>query len=127
MPSITREIRFGSELHRRLLEACRARVKASRDKHSDQEKKWDEAEKRSFAFLPEREVDAVKRGERESGKPQYTTIQLPYTYAVLLTAHTYWTTVFLARSPIHQFTARHGEGQNAVMAIEAIIDYQVQR
>jgi len=108
------------------LEACRARVKASRDKHSDQEKKWDEAEKRSFAFLPEREVDAVKRGERESGKPQYTTIQLPYTYAVLLTAHTYWTTVFLARSPIHQFTARHGEGQNAVMAIEAIIDYQVQ-
>lgn len=125
MPSLTQDIRFGSPLHKRILSAVQARVKASRSKQGDLEKRWDEGEKRVQAFLPEREVDAAKRLVREGGKPQYTTIQIPYTYAILLSAHTYWTTVFLSRAPIHQFTARHGEPQNSVLVIEALMDYQV--
>ncbi len=125
MPSLTQDIRFGSPLHTRILSACRARVKASRDKMSDVEKRWDEGDKRVRAYMSERDVDSSRRLEREGGSPQYTTIQIPYTYAILLTAHSYWTTVFLSRAPIHQFSARHGESMNSVLIMEALIDYQV--
>ncbi len=124
MPSLTQDIRFGSPLHKIILEACRLRVKASRDKQGDLEKRWDAGEKRVQAFLPEREVDAARRVKREGGKPDYTTIVIPYTYAILMAAHSYWTTVFMARTPVHQFTARHGEPMNSVLVIEALMDYQ---
>jgi hypothetical protein len=42
-----------------------------------------------------------------------------------MSAHTYWTSVFFARAPIHQFSGRHGEGEMQVQAMEALISYQV--
>lgn len=78
-----------------------------------------------LAYLPEREVDARRRTVRENGLPQYTTIQIPYTYAVLMAAHTYMSSVFMARSPVFQFTGRHGESAQQVQAIEALMDYQM--
>src|SRR5690606_10044253 len=61
----------------------------------------------------------------ESGLPQYTTIQIPYTYAVLMAAHTYFTSVFMGRNPVFQYTGRHGESMQQVQAIEALHDYQM--
>jgi hypothetical protein len=55
----------------------------------------------------------------------YVTLEVPYIYGQVMTAHTYWSTVFLSRSPIWQFTGRHGEGQDAVQAVEAVMDYQL--
>src|SRR5262249_24606588 len=34
--------------------------------------------------------------------------------------------VFLSRNPINQYAGRHGETEQQVMAVEALIDYQVQ-
>ena len=51
---------------------------------------------------------------------------MPYTYGVLMASHTYWTTVFMSRAPLMQFTGRHGEGEMQVQALEALMDYQVQ-
>jgi hypothetical protein len=42
-----------------------------------------------------------------------------------MAAHTYWTSVFYARDPVFQYTGRHGETQQQVQAIEAVIGYQV--
>jgi hypothetical protein len=42
-----------------------------------------------------------------------------------MTAHTYWSSVFLSRNPVYQFTGRHGEPQDKVQAVEAIMDYQL--
>ncbi|WP_291144443.1 hypothetical protein, partial [Dokdonella sp.] len=78
-----------------------------------------------LVYLPERDVDALRRESREGGLPQYTTIQIPYTEcAVLMSAHTYFTSVLRGRSPFFQFSARHGEPAQAVQAIEALHDYQ---
>lgn len=126
MPSITLEIKPGSDRSRRILSALNDRHKLSKRDMAKRHKKWKENEEKLLAYLPEREVDATRRLEREGGKPQYTTLVLPYTYAMVMTAHTYWTTVFLGRSPVFQFTGRHGEGQQRVQAMEALIDYQVQ-
>ncbi len=127
MPSLTLDIDPKSELSLRIRDGVRGRVQASQRKYQDRHEKWKQAEDKMLAFLPERDVDALRRLDRDqSGKPIYTTIQIPYSYAVLMTAHTYWTTVFMSRSPVLQFTGRHGESQQQVQALEALMDYQVQ-
>lgn len=119
--------RIGAETprHKRLLKALEARFKLSERHMEKRHLKWRRAEEQHIAYLPEREVDAVRRGLREGGKPQYTTMVLPFSYAILMTAHTYWTSVFMARNPVFQFQARHGETKLNVQAVEAFIDYQM--
>lgn len=125
MPSRTLKVPHQSPLSKRLLDALRARFQMSKSGMGDLHKKWRDAENITLAYLPEREADAARRSKRElQGLPQYTTIVLPYSYAMLMTAHTYWTTVFLSRSPVLQYTGRHGESEVQVQAVEALMDYQ---
>jgi hypothetical protein len=125
MPSLTLRITHGSDSARNILNELRQRVKESENKLTDKHKEWREAEERTLAYLPERDIDLQRRTQqREAGKPVFTTIQIPYSYAVLMSAHTYATSVFLGRSPIHQFTGRHGESMQNCQALEALIDYQ---
>lgn len=119
------DIRYGSELHTRLRQAVRDRQRLSERKMNSYYDKWEEAEKRFTAYRKETENDQIRDNLRDDGKPQFTTIEIPYSYAMLMTAQTYWTTVFLGRSPVFQFSARHGEGMMKVQGMEALIDYQV--
>ena len=126
MPGITLDIRPGSKLSVKILDGVRWRIKASKKAYGRLHERWNAAEERTLAYLPEREADAKKRRLREEGKPQYTTIQIPYSYALQMAAHTYWTTVFMARNPVLQVSGRHGESAQQVQAQEALLDYQVQ-
>lgn len=126
MPSLTLDIKKETPLHRKILDAVRDRVQASKRAYDGKYSQWRKAEDRTQMYLPERDVDAARRVKRELGSPQYTTIQIPYSYAMLMAAHTYWTTIFMARTPVLQYTGRHGEAQQNVQALEAIMDYQVQ-
>lgn len=125
MTSKTLRIAHKSPLANRLLDALRARYQMSKVGMDTLHNKWRKAENSFLAYMPERDSDAARRTKRElQGLPQYTTIVLPYSYAMLMTAHTYWTTVFLSRSPVLQYTGRHGEGDLQVQAVEALMDYQ---
>ena len=122
----TLDIGKNTELHKRLVSRCKDRVQFAKRKFLSRHDKWRKDEEKILAYLPEKDADAARRVDREvSGKPQYTTIVVPYSYAVLMASHTYWTTVFLGRSPILQYQGRHGEGMQSVQAIEALMDYQV--
>lgn len=119
------EIKYNTPLHNRVKEAILQRKRAAERKLADRYTVWEEAEKSFLAYIPSTEEDAARSSSRKSGSPQYTSVTIPYSYAVLLTAHTYWSAVFLNRSPVFQYTARHGEAQQQVQAIEALIDYQL--
>lgn len=125
MPSLSRKIPHGSDQERWLLQELRRKIKLWEGGTESKRLKWQEAEDKALAFIPERDVDAVRRASREGGLPQYTTIQIPYTYAVLMSAHTYLTSVFMGRNPIFQYDGLHGETQQQTQAIEALIAYQV--
>lgn len=115
-----------SPLHKRLVARLSSLVRLG---ERDRFKVWDiwkRAEDITLAAVPETEVDAARRVKRDSGLPSYTTIQIPYSYAMLMSAHTYWTSVFFGRSPIHQYAGRHGEGEMQTQAMEALIGYQVE-
>ena len=110
-----------------LLQRLEARVKYSIQKRADRIKAWELAEDKALAYLHESDEDAIRRSNRElKGQTTYTTLQIPYTYATLMTAHTYMTSVFFSRSPVHQFSGRHGETEQQVSALEALIAYQVE-
>src|SRR5262245_24948746 len=127
MPRYTIDIRKDSDLHKKLKRMIESRLRLGLDEQQTMHDKWREAEERTLAFVPESDADARRRFKRrETGQPFYTTIQIPYSYGILMSAHTYWTSVFFARSPIHQFTGRHGEGEQQTQAIEALIGYQVE-
>jgi hypothetical protein len=126
MSSMTRKIPKDSDQHKRLVKALEVRIKFGLKAQAQFVKQWEQAEESVLAYLPESEFDALRRTSRERGQPRYTTLQIPYSYALLLTAHTYWTSVFFARSPVHQFAGRHGESEQQVQAIEALVSYQVE-
>lgn len=125
MPNITRSIPNDSEWARNIKQELRMRIRAWQSRVSRKQEQWREAEEKVLAFVPETEVTLRRKELKRQGLPDYVTIQIPYSYAVVMAAHTYITSVFLGRSPIFQYTGRHGEAQHKTQALEALIDYQV--
>lgn len=120
------ELAYKSDQHKKLLTAITTRYNLSYRLMSARYRDYVKADEQFIAYIPETEVNGKKRVLRESGTPQYTTLEIPYSYAVLMTIHTYLSSVLLARSPILQFQGRHGESEDKCAAMEALIDYQVQ-
>lgn len=126
MPSLSLDVNPKKSLHKKILDAVRERVTASKRVYDLKYEKWTKAEDTTVTYMHERDVDRLRRHTREGGAPQYTTIQVPYSYGVLMASHTYWTTVFMSRTPVLQFDGRHGESEMQTQALEALVDYQVQ-
>ena len=127
MPSMTLQIPRESPQHTRWLSMLSDRIDLAKKGAQKQYDKWRNAEDLLVGYVHESELDVKRRWKRdELGVPKYTTIKLPYTMALLNTAHTYWTSVFLSRQPIHQFTGRHGESEQQVLAVEALVAYEVE-
>lgn len=111
--------------YRNLLKRLASRLSMAEASRSSQLEKWQKAEERMLAYLPETALDTKRRLKREAGRPDYTTIQIPYSYAIVMTAHTYLASVFLSRTPIHQFSGNDGESEMNVASVEALMNYQV--
>lgn len=119
-------IPFGGALHQKVIEGFKNRLRMAREaQQKDQAQKWRDAEDTFMMYMPETDVDQVRKAGRSSGLPAYTTIKVPYSYAMLLTSHTYYTSVFLSRNPVFQMQGRHGESQNAETMMESLLDYQL--
>lgn len=118
-------ISYKSEQHTKIINAFRDRIRLGRSVLALRSGKWGEAEDMMKAYLPVSDNDKLRETARKGGKPQYTTLEVPYSYATMLTAHTYLTSVFLARSPVLQVQGRHGASQQSEQALEALLDYQV--
>jgi hypothetical protein len=123
--SESKKIEYKSELHRKTLPRLQDRCLRGEASISDRLPQWEANEEQYLAYMPARVVDSLRDSARDAGEPQYTTIEIPFSYAILLTAHTYITSTLLARSPVQQVTGRHGEAQQCEAAIEALLDYQL--
>jgi len=126
MAELKKLLKFGTQHHQFVKDAVWKRKRFSEDKMRNRYERW-RADEESFIFyMPEKDIDATRRVLRESGgQPQMTTLKIPYDYAVLMSAHTYWTSVFLGRDPVFQFAGREGQAQDATLAMEALINHQI--
>lgn len=119
------EVKYGTPQHKRLMKEITSRLKLSRDALDKRTTEWANNEDLFMAYMPAKDADAARKLDRKNGVPSFTTVAVPYSYATLLAAHTYYTSVFLSRSPVFQVTGRHGESQNSEMAVESLLDYQL--
>lgn len=125
MPYRTLSIPKASDTHRQLVKQITSLVNLGLRNRTEKEEKWIDAEESMLAYIPESDDDAIRRGRRRDGEPVYTTIILPYTYAQVMAAHTYLASVFFSRNPVHQLAGRNGTGEMQVMAMESLLQYQV--
>ena len=117
-----KEIPLKSTLNQRLLKKFNYRLRMAQDElDKTRIERWKENENTFTAYLPESDEDRLRKAKRKSGGTAYTTIAIPYSYAMLLASHTYYTSVFLARDPIFQMKGRHGESQTSEMAMESLL------
>ena len=117
--------RRGSKVYERIREFLQPRIQLAEQAAEQNRDVWRRADERMQLWVPETERDAVRRARREGGQAEYTHILLPYTYGQVMTAHAYLAQVFLGRTPVFQFTTRSGSRGDEVLAIEALVDYQV--
>lgn len=123
--SIEATLAFGTAKHAQILNMVRLRRQSSQRKMREYYQKWNDADDSFMAYQPASEVDSDRKAKRKSkGVHDYITITVPYSFATIMTAHTYWSSVFLSRSPIYQLQGRHGETQDSIEAFEAVLDYQ---
>lgn len=127
-PELEKKLKYGTKFHERILSAVRERYDLSCHRNSDRQEQWRKDEETFLAYMPENELDALRRNKRETeGIPQQTTIVIPYSYAIAMTMHTYLTSVFLSRDPIFQFEGSDGKADQARPAVESLIAYQMTR
>ena len=124
---ITELLKFDSAMHKKLSPQLKNRLRLSESKMKNRYSKMAQNEELFQAYVPERDVDRLRKlNKSQNGVPEYTTIELPYSYATAMTAHTYYTSVFLSRSPVFQLAGRHGEAENKRLALESLLSYQIQ-
>lgn len=123
---IRTKLRYGTPMHLKISDSIRSRLRMSEQKMKDRYLVMSKNEELFQAYIPEKDADAIRRTKRDNeGIPDYRTIEIPYSYAVAMTAHTYYTSVFLSRTPVLQVAGRHGEAETNSVAIESLLNYQV--
>ena len=126
--TLEKELRFGTKNHNDLVQQLRERRKFAEDKIRDRHHdRWIQADENMRGYIPLSEADKQRRANRRYGpsSPDYVTLVVPYPFAIISSMHTYLSSVFLSRAPVYQFTGRHGETQDAIQAVEAVMDYQL--
>ena len=118
-------LRYKSSAHDRARRALMAYYSMSLRAMQERHPNWKRSDEDFRAYTPESSEDSRRKTERSSGKLQYTTLTIPLTYAMSLTAHTYWSSVFFNRSPVFQLGIRKGDVEQATQPMEALLDYQV--
>src|SRR3990167_1371983 len=126
MPEMSERLRYGTPAHNKVRDALLDRYNLSYEQMSKFHATWDKQEDTFRLYLPTRREDSKRKSKRDvSGQPQYTDIVVPYSYAILMSAHMYWSGVFLSRDPVLQFQSQSGEKEQTALGVESLLAYQI--
>jgi hypothetical protein len=110
-----------SQKHRTVLGEILQRITAAKTKHADRHSVWRQQELQAQGVVKTSELEKV---HKNAGEISYITVQVPYSYGMMMSAHTYHCATFLGRDPLFQYEGRHGESQTQELAVESLIKYQ---
>lgn len=119
------KIPFRSDKHRKILGRLLDRIRLAESAASDNRERWKKNEQLYSAYVDLDAADKQRQGTTDRGRPEYVTLYVPYAYAMTLSAHTYICSTLFSRDPVWQYQGRHGEAEEQVQAMEALIAYQV--
>ena len=118
------ELKYGTPKHRKILDGICKRKKFSETKNADNRSRYNAMEDTFRLYVKPTKDSEDVRDKKAQGFKDFETIHVPYTYAIQMSAHTYLSNVMLGRSPVFQYSGRHGETEQQTQAIEALMDYQ---
>ena len=122
---MNKSVPYNGKAHRKIIEALQKRRRQWYNDSTGRRKKWAKDTETFQSYIHESDDDKLRKQKEVSTNVQeYTQIQIPYSYGLIMAFHTYVSSVFLARTPILQYQERHGAGDTSVQAIEAVMDYQ---
>jgi hypothetical protein len=119
------ELKYGTEKHQRILSALLVRKRLAERGWASRRARMARDEDLFRAYRTKTEEDRLADARRETGEVEFTTIEIPYSYSLALSAHTYWAGTLLGRTPVLQYQARHGETPQSEQCVEALMDYQM--
>lgn len=114
-----------SELHKTLVDHLLSLVKISDDKINERVTMWQISEQMNQSYIPAADAERLAKQQKQTWTGSFTNITVPYCYGVQMAMHTYLASVFLSRSPIFQSLGRNGQGQDTMLQVDALLDYQV--
>lgn len=120
--SLNKELRKGTKMHDKVRDRVRDRYQMSYREMVKRWPEWRKIIKDRYSFLDSQDLKRKNRSRSDNDLE----VKIPFTWAMQQTAVMYLTSVFLGRNPVFQYTGRHGEGQDKVQGMEALIDYQLQ-
>jgi hypothetical protein len=124
MNKINKELHFATQEHDRVVTAILARDSYSEREMEEVYRRARIADNMANMYFAKTDKEQERVDENKAAQT-YTPIYVPYSFALMLTAHTYEVNALIARDPIFQYTGRHGETQDQTQTVEAITDYQV--
>lgn len=117
-----------TSLHATLLKAVLERVTLAETHISTHFDRWREAEKYYMLYKKKTKNDQrAKRKDDQEGEYDYRSAVMPYSYAMLLTAHAYMVNVFLNKDPVFQSIGINGGGADKELVMDSMLEYQVQQ
>lgn len=112
------------ELHQRVLEKLRARIKFSQKKMEGFYTRWNANEHRYQAYMRSEDLQELLKKSNERGTPpETTTITVPYSYATTMTIVTYLVHAFCGRNPMFSVGAYGGAQVNRAQKMETFLQF----
>lgn len=118
-------IKTDDKLHSDLVSFITSLVKISDDKLNERLSDWRIAEEMNQSYVPAADAERLQKRQNQSWMDSFTKITIPYCYGVQMAMHTYLASVFMGRSPVYQSGGRNGQGQDQILMMDALIDYQM--
>lgn len=113
------------DLHDKLLKACIERITLSENSMSSNYDKWRDLEKRFLMHRPTNSKDAKAKAKTGMGEDEYKSIDVSFSYALLMTAHAYYVNTFVNKPLMFPIEGLNGEGAMKESAVESLLQYQV--
>lgn len=111
-------------LHTILLKGLRDRLELCESRRSTFDTRMDKNEERCALYRKKNEKDAKKKTAKNKGESEYSEVVVPYSFALMASAHAYMCSVFLQRDPVFMVQGVQDEGATKELAIETLLRFQ---
>lgn len=112
----------GSDLHQKVLEYLKHRIKFSEEKMSNFHSRWRVAEQKTMAYVDLPNYEKVLKEATDKGQPpDIVSVVVPYSFATVWTICTYLLHTFCGRKPIFQVTSYQKESFGKASNVETML------
>lgn len=127
MRSINIKPKAGKGLHHQILQACLDRIYLSEQRMSARYEEWRRLERKYLLYRRTNQRDLHARAETEKGNDQFKSIDVSFSYTLMMSAHAYYVNTFLNKPVIFQVDSLNGDGAIKEQAVESMLQYQIRK